>query len=116
MSRRIGLQVALFLVGSLAMPAAADWRCIHGQVELIVGGAHGCASVAPPPPARTAPLVSQHMRDQERRAVLEAELRQERASLLALQQPGAATDPTARQRVQDNIDALQRELGHRLPR
>ena len=44
------------------------------------------------------------------RAILETELRQEQAALAALQREGQPADPAARRRVQDNIDALHREL------
>jgi hypothetical protein len=102
--------VAVALLGALAAPVAAEWRCRQGRVELIVGGTQGCVEVAQPEPAGAAPLAPQRQRDLDRRAILETEIRQEQAALAALQRDGRPADPATRRRVQDNIDALMREL------
>lgn len=101
---------ALVVLSLLALPAQAEWRCLQGRVQLIVGGAQTCATT--PAPAQASPplAASQHQRDQDRLAILQAELRRERQALTALPPDGQPIDLSTRRRVQDNIDALLREL------
>ncbi|MBQ0945555.1 hypothetical protein KAK07_19605 [Ideonella sp. 4Y16] len=110
-----GQWLAVVVLGLLLRPASAQWHCRQGRVELIVGGAQGCVESAPaspsaaPPSPGVAPTL-QRQRDIARRAILENELRQEQAALAALQSAGRVVNPAERQRAQDNIDALRREL------
>lgn len=108
---------AALMLGAPHAPGQAEWRCRQGRVEVIVGGSQGCTEPAAAAPAPASPQARdpQRQRDQDRRAILETELRQEQAALATLLKDGRPADPAARRRVQDNIDALLRELARTAP-
>jgi len=104
---------------------AASRACPADRVEWIIGGvAEGpAAPCAAPASGRIASAgdhvgaPTQRVRDDERRAILQDELRQERSRLATLGAPTRREgdeQATQRRRTQDNIEALQRELA-RLP-
>lgn len=113
MSRRAAALLIVAVLGpqaAPAAPAAPEWRCRQGRVELIVGGTSGCPVAPPEAPASAAYMARDSQRERDRRDILAHELRQEQALLAGYRRDGWPADPAVAQRVHDNINALMREL------
>jgi len=110
MSRRAAALISVAVLGLQSALAATEWRCRQGRVELIVGGTSGCPASPPAAPASAANRAQNSQRELDRRDILTHELRQEQAQLAGFRRDGWPADPAIAQRVQDNINALMREL------
>ena len=110
MSRRAAALLTIALLAAQAATAANEWRCRQGRVELIVGGMPACPAAAPAVLASATYAALNSQRELDRRDILVHELRQEQALLAGFRRDGWPADPAIAQRVQENINALTREL------